>query len=110
MKRWHAYLAGAVIVLALGVAVFFIAGDSDQAYATAPGRYLTRDLLIPAQDYVLPDVQNEILTPQIRSLVDPDQALDRQTLENVKLDTLTRLHQHLDQTADRAVEDALFDD
>lgn len=110
MKRWIPWAGGgAVLLLLLGGALVAFRGEEPRSDGRA-GRYTQRELLMPGATFRFPDVEEELLTPHLRSVVDPDQPLSRERVEGLKMDSLQALYDDLNPRVEHAVEDLLFED
>lgn len=110
MKRWVPIAAG-VAVIGVGVLLLLVlrAGRSSLV-EEAPGRYLSRELLIPDDSFLIDSVEDELLYPPMRSVVDPDEPLDRELIEDIQLDVVESLRTELLSRSEEGVEELLFDE
>ena len=111
MKRWIPIAAGIAVVIGVGALLLLIIGrDRASTVEVAPGRYLSRELLIPDASFLIDSVEEELLYPPIRSLVDPDEPLDRDLVEDIQLDVVESLRSELLSRSEEGVEELLFDE
>ncbi|MEX2443689.1 MAG: hypothetical protein WD492_08805 [Alkalispirochaeta sp.] len=102
-------IGGAAAILVLVVGVIVLRGEEPQG-DDRTGRYTERELVLPGATFRFPGVEEELLTPQIRPVVDPEEPLPRERVERLKLDSLEALYTDLNPRVEQAVEDLLFED
>jgi hypothetical protein len=99
---------GAAIVLLFVIGIFIFREPDTQRDASA-GRYTDREVLMPGATFRFPNVEEELLDPQIRSVADPEEPLSRDRVDELRVDTLEALYSDLDSRVEHAVEDRLFE-
>lgn len=110
MRRWMIWAGGgAATILLFAAAAFLFQGDESGGNDQV-GRYTERELLLPGASFRFPRVEDELLTPQLRSVVDPEEPLSRERVDGLKLDSLEALYAELNPRVEQAVEDLLFED
>ncbi|MFO8043969.1 MAG: hypothetical protein R6U25_12260 [Alkalispirochaeta sp.] len=110
MKRWIVWAGGgASLILLLAAALLLSRGDEPEGGDQA-GRYTERELMMPGAAFQFPRVEDELLTPQIRSVVDPEEPLSRERVDALQMDTLEALYTDLNPRVENAVEDLLFEE
>ncbi len=110
MKRWMLWATGAgavVFLLLIGIVLLRQEPTSTDERA---GRYTERELLMPGAEFRFPAVEDELLTPQLRSVVDPDEPLSRERVDQLKMDSLEALYTDLNLRVEEVVEDLLFEE
>lgn len=110
MKRWMVWAGGgASLILLLAAALLLFRGDEPERNEQA-GRYTERELLMPGAAFRFPRVEDELLTPQIRSVVDPEEPLSQERVDELKMDTIEALYTDLNPRVENAVEELLFEE
>jgi hypothetical protein len=100
---------GAVVVLLLLAGGVLLFRDSGEDYDSSLSRYTDRELLMPGAEYRFPDVEQELLTPQVHSLVDPDKPLSREQADALRIDTVEALATELTPRVEAELEELLFE-
>ncbi|MFW5694212.1 MAG: hypothetical protein ACOCYB_03520 [Alkalispirochaeta sp.] len=110
MKRWMLWaIGGATVTLILLIGIVIVRSEHTPA-DDGTGRYTERELRMPGAALRFPSVEEELLTPQVRSVVDPNQPLSREQVEELKMDSLSALYTDLNRRVEDAVEEQLFED
>lgn len=99
--------SGAALVLLAGVLILVTRDRPERD--VVPERYTNREILLPEDEFVYPDIEAELLTPPIRSVVDPEQPLDPARAEALEMDTLQALHETIDERIEDEVAERLFE-
>jgi hypothetical protein len=102
-------VGGAALVLLLLVGGMLLFRDSGEDYDSSMSRYTDRELLMPGGEFRFPDVEGELLTPQIHSLVDPEEPLGRDQVDALRLDTVEALATELTPRLEAEIEELLFE-
>jgi hypothetical protein len=101
--------AGAALIVVLLGGGLLLTRDTGEEYDSSMSRYTDRELLMPGGEYRFPDVERELLTPQIHSLVDPEEPLRREQVEALRIDTVEALATELSPRVEAALEELLFE-
>ena len=110
MKPWMlGAIGGSVVVLLVLIGIVLFRGEQT-SIDDRTGRYTERELLMPGAALRFPSVEEDLLTPQIRSVVDPDEPLSRERVEELKMDSLEALYTDLNPRVEDAVEELLFEE
>jgi len=110
MRSWILWATGAgAVALLLLIAIVLMRGEQTST-DERPGRYTERELFMPGAMLRFPAIEEELLTPQLRSVVDPDEPLSRERVEELKMDSLEALHTDLNLRVEEVVEDLLFEE
>ncbi|HKK49236.1 MAG TPA: hypothetical protein VJ932_09070 [Alkalispirochaeta sp.] len=110
MKPWMlGAIGGSVVVLLVLIGIVLFRGEQT-SIDDRTGRYTERELLMPGAALRFPSVEEDLLTPQIRSVVDPDEPLSRERVEELKMDSLEALYTDLNPQVEDAVEELLFEE
>ncbi len=110
MKRFIPIAVGVAVIGAGVILLLILRADRPSMVEVAPGRYLSRELLIPDASFLIDSVEEELLYPPIRSVVDPDEPLDRDLIEEIQLDVVESLRSELLLRSEEGVEELLFDE
>lgn len=110
MKRWIPIAAGVAVIAIVTLLFIALRPDRSSPSEVAPGRYLSRELLIPDASFLIDSVEDELLYPSIQSVVDPDEPLERALIEDIQLDVVESLRSELLPRAEAGMEELLFDE
>lgn len=103
-------LAAGVIVLILLVIVFFAASSGAARSGVGDSsRYTSRVLMIPQREFLMQDVEQDLLNPEFRLLVDPNRPLDGSVRRDVEADLIEALVRDLLPRLEGEVQDLLFE-
>lgn len=110
MRQWILWTTGAgAVVLLLLIGAVLLRGEQTSADERT-GRYTERELLMPGAMLHFPAIEEDLLTPQLRSVVDPDEPLSRERVEELKMESLEALYTDLNLRIEDMVEDLLFEE
>jgi hypothetical protein len=96
-------IAGALVTGAL------LLLSREEGGGEAPTRYTERELLMPGNRFLFPDVEQELTTPSIRLTVDPEEPLDRRLVESLLMDPIQSIRQEWYPAAEQELERLLFE-
>jgi regulator of protease activity HflC (stomatin/prohibitin superfamily) len=110
MRGWTLWAgAGAVVVLLLVVGLVLFR-EPDAGGDTSVGRYTDREVLMPGATFRFPPIEEELQSPHIRSIADPEEPLSPEQVDELKVDSLQALYSDLNRRVEHAVEERLFED
>jgi len=97
-----------VAVVLTGVFVLLVRKQPEGAeFAT---EYTDRELLVPpGVDYRLPSVEDELLMPEFRRFIDPDEPLDSELLEGIEPDIPEAIRTEFTEEVEAELEELLFE-
>ncbi len=103
-----AIITGAVFVFGILVILTmrFFAGPESR---TELGEYTQRELLLPDQRYLLPSVEDQVLSPRFYQYIDPDKPLDPDLADSLSVDIGEALEKSFRRRVEQRLEVLLFD-
>jgi hypothetical protein len=99
-----------VIAAATITAVLFLVFRDDPDRGEFAAEYTDRGLLIPpGAEYRLPSVEDELLMPDFRAFIDPDEPLDSELLDGLEPDIRGEIRREFTEEVETELEELLFE-
>lgn len=98
------------LVVAVGVIGFYLLRGDATAQRRDITRYADRELLIPNVDYIVPDVEEDLLSPRFYYFVDPERPLDESIVDDIAPDVDEAIRRTFTEEVESELEALFFDE